>query len=183
MRKVIINLAVSLDGFIEGPNGEYDWCFDDGHDYGLADFVSQVDAMFIGRRSFEMIQGDLALFPVQNYYVFSDTLEADDQPENVTIIRSESLDKQVEEILNEPGGNIWLFGGASLITALMNRNLVTEMVLSIHPIVLGAGTPLFKHMKDRVNLTLISQTAYETGLLQARYSIKPRFDADTMKLL
>ena len=55
MRKVILGLAVSLDGFIEGPNGEYDWCFSD-QDYGLSDFFSRVDSVFIGRKSYEMAQ-------------------------------------------------------------------------------------------------------------------------------
>ena len=53
MRKVILSLAVSLDNYIEGPNGEYDWCFTD-QDYGLSDFFKQIDSIFIGRKSYEL---------------------------------------------------------------------------------------------------------------------------------
>ena len=78
MRKVILGLAVSLDGYIEGPQGEYDWCFTD-QDYGMSDFFSNVDAAFMGRRSYEMTQamGDAANagFPNLKRYVFSNTLE------------------------------------------------------------------------------------------------------------
>ncbi len=53
MRKIILQLAVSLDGFIEGPNGEYDWCFTD-QDYGMTDFLKGIDSLFIGRKSYEL---------------------------------------------------------------------------------------------------------------------------------
>jgi dihydrofolate reductase len=181
MRKIILNVAVSLDGFIEGPNGEYDWCFND-QDYGMTAFIEETDAIFIGRKSYDMISADTSLFPVEMIYVFSDTLP-DIQPKNVTVIRSAGFDKKVEEVINGNGGNIWLFGGAEMISAMVNKNLVSEMLLSIHPIVLGAGTPLFKDMKDRVGLTVLNQETYDTGLIQIRYAVKPRFDAEMMKLL
>ena len=181
MRKIVLNLAVSLDGFIEGPNGEYDWCLTDD-DYGMTAFFEETDTIFIGRKSYDMISADTSLFPVERIYVFSDTLP-DDQPENVEIIRSATFDEQVDAIVRQEGSNVWLFGGAQLISALINKNLVSEMLLSIHPIILGAGTPLFKDMSDRVGLTLLSQQAYPSGLLQARYSVKPRFDMEMMKLL
>jgi dihydrofolate reductase len=78
MRKLILGLAVSLDGFIEGPNGEYDWCFTD-QDYGLSGFLKGIDAIFIGRKTYEMT---LAMsgsgssgFPKLKEYIFSTTLE------------------------------------------------------------------------------------------------------------
>ena len=181
MRKIILNAAVSLDGFIEGPNGEYDWCFND-QDYGMTAFFEETDAIFIGRKSFDMISADTSLFPVKMIYVFSDTLP-DTQPENVTVIRSADFDSMVDEVINGTGGNIWLFGGSDIISAMMNKNLVSEMLLAIHPVILGAGTPLFKNMKDRAGLTVLSQETYDTGLIQVRYSVKPRFDAEMMKLL
>ncbi len=65
MRKIILGLAVSLDGFIEGPNGEYDWCFTD-QDYGMSDFFKRIDALFMGRKTYEMslaINGNGGGFP------------------------------------------------------------------------------------------------------------------------
>jgi dihydrofolate reductase len=79
MRKVILGLAVSLDGFIEGPNGEYDWCLTD-QDYGISDFFSRIDSIFIGRKSYEfsLTMGDdvpMPGLPKVTEYVFSNTLK------------------------------------------------------------------------------------------------------------
>src|SRR6187402_1896653 len=83
MRKLILGLAVTLDGYIEGPNGEYDWCFTD-QDYGLNEFFARVDAMFLGRKSYEIAQqyasgnnGEIVPgAPAMTEYVFSTTLKS-----------------------------------------------------------------------------------------------------------
>lgn len=181
MRKVIMNLAVSLDGFIEGPNGEYDWCFND-QDYGMEAFYSHTDTMFIGRKSFEVIRADLNLFPVPNIYVFSDTVTPL-AGENIQVVSKAEFDTVVNEVLNSPGGDIWLFGGAELITEMMNRRLVTEMLLAVHPVVLGGGKPLFNGIKQRVDLTLLDSKTYDTGLVQLRYTLSPKFDLSQLHLL
>ena len=78
MRKVILQLAVSLDGYIEGPNGEYDWCFTD-QDYGMKEFYTRIDSMFIGRKSYELMmtmdESVMPGFPKLTEYVFSTTLQ------------------------------------------------------------------------------------------------------------
>ena len=74
MRNVILNLAVSLDGFIEGPNGEYDWCFTD-QDYGMTEFLQRTDTIFLGRKSYELLMStEINPFPDMKKYVFSRTL-------------------------------------------------------------------------------------------------------------
>ncbi|MBL4676556.1 MAG: dihydrofolate reductase [Mucilaginibacter sp.] len=181
MRKVIMNLAVSLDGFIEGPNGEYDWCYSD-QDYGMEAFYSNTDTMFIGRKSFEMIRNDLDMFPVPNIYVFSGSVTPE-EGETFNVIHRNEFDKVVDQILNTEGGDIWLFGGAELVSIFMNKRLVSELLLAIHPIVLGEGKPLFQEIKSRVQLNLLESTAYDTGLLQIRYGLKPWFDPETLSLL
>src|ERR1041385_4547927 len=131
MRKVILNVAVSLDGLIEGPNGEYDWCFTD-QDYGLTDFFKSIDTIFMGRKSYELAlsNGGMNMWKGVKTYVFSNTIDKSSS-EDVTILRS--MDG-VAGILREPGKNIWLFGGAELTTAFVNADLVDEMWLSVHPI-------------------------------------------------
>lgn len=181
MRKVIMNLAVSLDGFIEGPNGEYDWCFND-QDYGMEAFYSHTDTMFIGRKSFEVIRADLNLFPVPNIYVFSDTVTPL-EGENIQVVRKADFDAVVNEVLNASGGDIWLFGGAELIAEMMNKRLVTEMLLAVHPVVLGGGKPLFNGIQQRVDMTLLDSKTYDTGLVQLRYTLSPKFDLSQLHLL
>ena len=170
MRKVILGLAVSLDGFIEGPNGEYDWCFTD-QDYGLSDFFKRVDTAFVGRKTYEMT---LAMtdngggFPKLKEYIFSTTL--DKVKDGATLIKS-NIKAEVEKIKKEKGKDIWLFGGAGLTTSLMNLGLIDELSLAVHPILLGAGKPLFNNIKDRINLTLVDTKTYSTGLISLTYSL------------
>jgi dihydrofolate reductase len=167
MRKVKIELAVSLDGFIEGPNGEYDWCFND-QDYGLTEFFKGIDAIFMGRRSYEVSLKENNAWKGITTYVFTNTIQQSPS-DDVKLIRS--MD-EVAGILRQPGKDIWLFGGAELTTAFINAGLVNEIRMSVHPILLGSGKPLFQNIKGRKNLRLIETKSYETGLVQLRYSQK-----------
>jgi dihydrofolate reductase len=176
MRKIVLNLAVSLDGFIEGPNGEYDWCLTD-QDYGMAEFFSRTDTIFIGRKSYEMVAGsEDEYFPtIQKIYVFSDSLQPVENPK-VEIINSAEFDSKVNAILNGDGADVWLFGGASLTSIMLNKRLVNSLLLSVHPLILGGGKPLFQDIKNRVELLLIDTVTYDTGLVQLKYVLKPVFD-------
>lgn len=172
MRKVILCLAVSLDGCIEGPNGEYDWCFTD-QDYGMNAFLEHIDAIFIGRKSYDLLnnQNEAASdysFPQLKKYVFSTTLTH--VGDNAELI-NDNWKARVMELKNQSGSDFWLYGGAELTTLFINEGLVDELFLAVHPIILGAGKPLFQHIKDRVNLTLIDSTTYSTGLISLTYQL------------
>jgi dihydrofolate reductase len=170
MRKVILGLAVSLDGFVEGPNGEYDWCFTD-QDYGLEGFFKRVDSIFVGRKTYQMsleMEGSGAGFPKFKEYIFSNSL--DKVKEGTTLIKGD-IKAQVETIKREKGKDIWLFGGAELTTSLLNLGLVDELSLAVHPILLGRGKPLFNGIKNRINLTLVDTKTYSTGLVSLAYNI------------
>lgn len=170
MRKIILEVAFTLDGFIEGPNGEYDWCFTD-QDYGMTEFYKRIDSLFIGRRSYELLltMGDDAMpgFPKLKEYVFSKTMK--DAKPGVTLIQDD-IKETVEKIKNEPGKDIWLFGGANLTSSLLNIGLVDEMSLAVHPIILGSGKPLFSEIKKRIPLNLIDTKTYSSGLVNLVYS-------------
>jgi dihydrofolate reductase len=176
MRKVILGLAVSLDGYIEGPNGEYDWCFTD-QDYGLNEFFSRIDAIFIGRKSYEMAQqhaesnsGEMVPgMPTMKEYVFSNTLKS--VKEGAILISGDSM-SEARRIKEQEGKDIWLWGGASLTDSLMKEGLVDELWLSVHPILLGNGKPLFREQDKRTQLTLLESKTYETGLVSLKYRIE-----------
>ena len=179
MRKVILNLAVSLDGYIEGPNGEYDWCFAD-QDYGMTAFFADIDTIFMGRKSYDLITGtgDINAFP-QVKYVFSDTLVPEEHP-NVIVVKPADFKQTVDRIKDEYGGNIWLFGGADLIAAFLDANMIDDFLLSIHPVLLGSGRPLFKQFDNRIGLIHTGTEAYSSGLVQLRYTLKPVFDMSVL---
>lgn len=174
MRNLVVALAVSLDGFIEGPHGEYDWCFTD-QDYGLHEFFLRIDAVFIGRKSYEVareyrdINGRLVPgMPPVTEYVFSSTLQSAN--EGAVIIAKDAV-AEVRKIKALPGKDIWLYGGAVLTNALLHEGLVDEIWMAVHPILLGGGKPLFEPGSQRISLTLLENKTYETGLVSLRYKV------------
>ena len=178
MRKIILNLAVSLDGYIEGPNGEYDWCFAD-QDYGMTEFLNNSDAIFMGRKSYEMLMSAYPeMFAALKMYVFSNTLTHVEG--NNEIITKDDFTQRVYEIRNQPGANIWLYGGAELVSAFIAENQINELLLSVHPVILGAGKPLFTGIKERTDLILLSSEQFSSGLVQLKYTLKPKFDMEML---
>jgi len=177
MRKVVLNLAVSLDGFIEGPNGEYDWCFTD-QDYNLRELMDRVDAIFYGRKSWELFgmytpspdapDMEKKMFESINKktkYVFSTTLKY----ARGAILISNNVEEEVRKIKKKEGKDIFLFGGADLITTFVNADLIDEYILAVHPVILGAGKPLFINIKERKKLRLADSRTYQTGLVLLTY--------------
>jgi dihydrofolate reductase len=169
MRKVILQLAISLDGFIEGPHGEFDWCFTD-QDYGMTDFLKQIDAIFMGRKSYEMMQAYEGPNPWAGTktYVFSSSLK--NVSADAQLVKGD-FRQEVRSLKEQPGKDIWLFGGAELTTSFINEGLADELLLAVHPIILGSGKPLFQHINGRKPLKLIGQKAYATGLVFLHYAM------------
>lgn len=173
MRKLVLQLAVSLDGFIEGPNGEYDWCFTD-QDYGMTDFLARVDSMLLGRKSYELTQSmgaeAMAPFAKLKPYIFSTTLSKVNEGE---VLVKENAEDAVKKLKQQQGKDIWLFGGAILTTSLFNAGLIDEMILAVHPVILGAGKPLFTNINNRTLLTLKEAKTFSSGLVLLTYTFAP----------
>ncbi|WP_027381411.1 dihydrofolate reductase family protein [Chryseobacterium daeguense] len=177
MKKIILDLATTLDGFIEGPNGEIDWCIMDD-DMDFDGFLASIDTIFYGRVSYDSwgkYQPDQNAGPEElklweavhskNKYVFSSQNHED---ENATFIR-ENIEEKVSEIRLQGGKNIWLYGGAGLIKTFIRLNLIDVYRISVHPVALGKGKPLFEDMKDRLNLKLIKTNTFRSGVVQLIY--------------
>lgn len=172
MRNVILCVAVSLDGYIEGPNGEYDWCFTD-QDYGMTEFLSRIDSILIGRKSYELMTNPAEAaseysFPEYKKYVFSTTLS--EVGAGAELVNGD-LKAQVTALKNQPGKDFWLFGGAELTRSFMEEGLVDELFLAVHPILLGAGKTLFQNVQNRIDLKLIDSKTYSTGLVSLVYKL------------
>lgn len=168
MRKIILNVAVSLDGFIEGPNGEYDWCFTDG-DYGMSEFLANTDAIFFGRKSYELFTASFSqMWNDKKHYVFSNTLQS---LQTDAVLINGDIETKVLELKKGKGQDIWLFGGASLTASLIKAGLIDEFLLAIHPVILGAGKALFDGIGKRTWLRLTGSKTYESGLVQNRYTL------------
>lgn len=179
-RKIILDLAVTLDGFIEGKNGEVDWCIMDD-EMGFVDFLNQIDTILYGRKSYELwgqyTPGDEAadsekeiwsLVHSKDKYVFSRSQKGTDHQASFI---NDNILEEVNQLKNKPGKDIWLYGGASLITTFIHLGLVDELRLSVHPVVLGEGKPLFTDIKQRLNLKLTDTKRFSSGVVQLCYQI------------
>jgi dihydrofolate reductase len=179
-RKIILDLAVTLDGFIEGKNGEVDWCIMDP-DMNFSDFLHQIDTILYGRKSYELwgkytpeaevTETEKELWELvhsKQKYVFSRTQKASDDP---AIFINDQILEEVNALKNQPGKDIWLYGGASLITTFIKLGLVDEFRLSVHPVVLGEGKPLFMDVQERVQLKLVNTRTFSSGVVQVIYHL------------
>ena len=178
-RKIVLDLAVSLDGFIEGINGETDWCIMD-EEMDFIKFLNNIDTILYGRKSYELwgkhssgnetshMEREMwELLHSKKKYVFSKTLTTIDK--NVTIIK-DNIVEEVNKLKKEPGKDIWLYGGSSLITTFMNLGLVDEYRLSVHPVILGSGKSLFVDIKQRQELKLVGTRKFSSGVVQLCYT-------------
>jgi dihydrofolate reductase len=155
MKKIILSVAVSLDGFIEGSKGEYDWCPPPSAKE-MKGFMDGVDSIFVGRKSFELIGKNS--FPGKKLYVFSNTMDSNQK--GISVVARDVI-ATVKSIKKEGGKDIWLYGGANLTTTFLNEDLIDEMWLGIVPIILGAGKPLFQDISQRRHFTIAQSTQSE----------------------
>jgi len=187
MRKIILNLAVTLDGFIEGPNGEIDWCRTDIEEVSeshFEEFLSGIDTIFYGRVSYDMwgqyqpetnaSSSEKKLWQdvhSKTKYVFSSQSKID----NGAVYINSEIEKNVREIKNKPGKNIWLYGGASLITTFINLGLIDNYLLAVFPVILGSGKPLFSNIESRVQLKLNRVVTSSSGVMLTDYDAGSKY--------
>lgn len=167
MRKVILFIATSLDGFIAGKSGEVDWLFTD-QDYGYTEFLKTIGVVIMGRKTYDQVL-TLGEYPYKRLegYVFSRS-RAGAKDENVTFV-SGDIGSFVRSLKSKPVKDIWLVGGSEVIQTFLEQDLIDEFVISIHPIILGNGIPLFRTPFPARKLRLKDCKTYETGLVQASY--------------
>jgi dihydrofolate reductase len=171
MRRIRYQVAASLDGFIAGPHGEYDWIVNDP-DIDFGELFAQFDTFLIGRHTFEIMQRDEnppGMAGVKTF-VFSRTLRQSDYPE-VTII-AEKPEEAVALIKAEPGKDIWLFGGGILFRSLLEAGLVDTVEIAVIPVLLGEGIPLLPGAVKKTRLKLTGNKVYnKSGIVMLQYSV------------
>ena len=173
-RKVILYVAVSLDGYIADSNGKVDRLLDTKSDYtgdyGYSNFVSGVDTVVMGMRTYQQIVTELSPdeWPYQNLksYIFTHQ-EVDDRRGIAFIQRNPA--KFLAEIKQKPGKDIWICGGSNLANQLMDAGMIDEYHLHIMPVILGGGIPLFD--RSHPGLQLCIESVKETGgVIDVTYS-------------
>ena len=175
--KNIVFIAQSLDGFIAGPNGELDWLdivnIPDGTNTGYFEMIDEVDALLMGRNTYEIVQGFDIEWPYKKHvFVLSNTLNSVTKSlkKKVTIVNG-----YLESVLNEihqKGFHCLYVDGGKLIQSLLNKDLIDEMRITTLPIILGNGIPLFGDIKNRLTFELKSSTIIANQLVFSIYNRK-----------
>ena len=169
-RRIRYHVACSLDGYIAGPQGEYDWIVNDP----TIDFESlfaQFDTFLMGRKTYDLIveQGNASMFG-KEAVVVSRTLKPKDHP-GVTIV-SRNLEACVRELRDRPGKDIWLFGGGRLFRSLLGLDLVDTVEPAVIPVVLGGGIPFLAGPPLQRYLTLTDHKIYPSGIVWLEYEVR-----------
>ena len=171
MRRICYSVAMSLDGYVAGPNGEADWIIMDPEiDFG--ELFSRFDTILMGRRTFEATQamGGGVAMPGVTSVVVSRTLRPQDHP-GVTII-GDKVEDAVAQMRAAPGKDIWLFGGGILFRSLLAARLVDAVEVAVIPVLLGGGIPLLPAPAERAKLKLTSHKIYKTGIVALTYAVQ-----------
>lgn len=181
MRRVIVSMMVTLDGFIAGPNGEIDWhnVDDEFNEYAI-DLLNSVDTLLFGRVTY---QGMASYWPTPMAttddpivaakmnslpkVVFSHTLETVEwQP---TRLAKGNLADEIATMKQQPGGDMVIFGSGSIVSALAQLGLIDEYRLFVNPVVIGDGQSLFSGITERLNLKLVSTRPFRSGNVLLQY--------------
>ena len=187
MRKIITTTWVTLDGYIAGPNGEMDWVaehYDDAMAAYETEIVSQADTLLLGRVTYQSFAGSWPHVPdnpgasegekanartlnAMRKIVFSRTLES--VAWNNSTLRKEVVPAEIEQLKQEPGRDMLIYGSASIIQTLTNHGLIDEYQVLVHPLIVGGGKPLFHNIGHQVKLKLVNAKTHPSGVVVLSY--------------
>ena len=162
-------VATSLDGFIAGPNGEYDWITDDPT-LDMEALVRQFDTLLMGRLTYELAlsQGSMLKSMGMPVVVVSTTLDPLKHPD--ATILSTDVANSVAQLKRQPGKDIWLFGGGALFRTMLDAGLVDRVEFAVSPILLGSGVPVLPPGR-RCTLRLAKSESLPSGMLILTYEV------------
>jgi dihydrofolate reductase len=169
VRKIVLGVGISLDGYIARPDGSVDFLFMP-KDYSMAAFFKRIDTAVMGRKTYEMglkLGGGSMGSPGVKCYVFSRMQEAGER-DGVTFI-NEPLSRLVEALRKRKGKDVWLMGGGELTREFLRDDLVDELYLGVVPVLIGEGIPAFPSGFPERKFTLVENNTYSKGLIALRY--------------
>jgi dihydrofolate reductase len=172
MRKVTFGGANSLDNFIARPDHAVDWLkWSNEAASVMTEYWKTIDTVVMGRKTYEVAQkGGMKSYPGVKNYVFSRTLQQG--PDDEVEIVSEDAAEFVRKLKKRKGKDICVMGGGELAHSLFEAGVIDEIGLNIHPVLLGAGIPLFLPMRRQIDLELLECRPFKNGCVLVRYRVK-----------
>jgi dihydrofolate reductase len=174
MPKIKLYIATTLDGFIAREDGSLDWLMSLSNpkeiDHGYEAFFETIDIVVMGRKTYEEVLGFGVEWPYgscKTYVLSSDPEYSDKTPQ--TQVLTELNAKQIAMFREKSQKNIWVIGGGEVITRFLNLGAIDEMILSVIPIILGKGIPLFPAEPKETSFSLVGAEAFETGVVNLSY--------------
>jgi dihydrofolate reductase len=187
MRKLVLFLHASLDGFVEGPNGAMDigWISYDGDLEKYAkEILSTADTVIWGRGTYQLMHGYWPSVPSnpsasqheRNHaewidktakIVFSTTLDKVEW--NNSRLVKEDVEEEIKNLKQQPGKDMVILGSPRIAHHLMQLDLIDEYKITVSPILIGSGLPLFQGLKEKVNLKLIENKTFDSGAIGLVY--------------
>lgn len=177
MRKVVLYIATSLDNFIARQDGNIDWLHYPEYevpneDYGYLDFIKTIDTTLMGNNTYKVMMGFNLPFPYpdKTNYVF--TRSPDHQDNEFVKFVSGNIAEFVSELKSRDGKDIWLIGGGQINTLLLKHDLIDKIILTLIPITIGQGIPLFEGNGKETKFTFKTSRSFDSGLVQLTYEKK-----------
>lgn len=168
VKRIRYQVACSLDGYIAGPDDDFDWITPEPA-FDFEALTAQFDTLLMGRRTYEVVRASGVDFPEKRIVVASRSLRPEDHP-GIEVI-SENLEARVRELRAEPGLDIWLYGGGQLFAQLLEWGLVDTVEPAIIPILLGGGLPFLPAPAARRRLDLLRSRSYPSGMVLLEYEV------------
>jgi dihydrofolate reductase len=177
MRQIILYTAASLDSYIARPDGDVEWLHSPEYtlpneDYGYSEFYNSIDTTVMGNNTYKIMLGFDAPFPMSDKtnYVLSRS-SANQDNEHVKFIYGDIVEF-VRQLKNEKGKDIWLVGGGEINTLLLNNHLIDKIILTLIPVIIGEGIPLFSQKVNETRFELDKSATWQSGLVQLILKIK-----------
>ncbi len=183
MRKIIVYIATSADGYIARPDGDVAWLDRPrtAGDYGMGAFYRSIDTVLMGRKTYDVaLRLGQDCYPGKKNYIFSRTPRANHSPKVAFV--NEDIGEFARRLRNAKGKDIWLVGGAELTAAFLDKGEIDEFIIHAVPILIGEGIPLIHPRHRSIPLKLVSSQSYADGVVGLHYSaLRPSSEETTLK--